>query len=122
MTRRQDQFKQLAQFNRFFVSTDFSISYRRTKQLQWQSQATSGYSLLAVLNGQLTYALDVTPVEINSSEFVLFPPTVSITTTANGAELLFLTFSAALVMQHAEAMRLTPPKSTVMFKSGPLSE
>ena len=120
MTRRQ--FKQLAQFNRFFVSTEFSVSYRRAKQLHWQSQATSGYSLLYVLNGQLTYALDDQPVELKAPEFVLFQPNVSITANANGAELLFLTFSAALVMQPAEAMRLTPPKSTVVFTGGPLSE
>lgn len=108
------------QFNRFFVSTEFSISYRRAKHLEWQNQATSGYSLLAALNGQLTYALDGKPVELNTSEFVLFQPNISITANATRAEVLFLTFSASLVMQHAEAMRLTPPKSTVMFKSGPL--
>ena len=118
MTRRQ--FKQLAQFNRFFVSSEFSVSYRRAKQIQWQSQATSGYSLLAVLNGQLAYTLDDKPVELRASEFVLFQPNVSITANAKGAELLFLTFSAALVVQHAEAMHLTPPKSTVAFKAGPL--
>ncbi len=110
----------LAQFNRFFVSTEFSVSYRRAKQLQWQSQATSGYSLLAVLNGQLTYALEGKSIGLNASEFVLFQPNVSITANANRAELLFLTFSASHVMQHAEAMRLTPPKSTVMFKAGSL--
>ncbi len=119
MTRRQDQVKQLAQFNRFFVSPDFSVSYRRAKQLQWQSQATSGYALLAVLNGKLTYALDGKLLELTASEFVLFQPNVSITANASRAELLFLTFSASLVMQHAEAMRLTPPKSTVTFKEGP---
>jgi AraC-like DNA-binding protein len=111
----------LAQFNRFFVSPDFSVSYRRAKQLEWQSQATSGYSLLAILKGQLTYALDGKPLELNASQFVLFQPNVSITANAREAELLFLTFSASLVMQHAEAMRLTPPKSTVMFKPGPIA-
>lgn len=120
MTRRQDQFKQLAQLNRFFVSTEFSVSYRRAKHLAWQSQATSGYSLLAALDGQLTYELEGKPVEINTSEFVLFQPNISITANATRAEVLFLTLSASLVMQHAEAMRLTPPRSTVVFKSGPL--
>jgi AraC family transcriptional regulator len=118
MTRRQ--LNPLAQFNRFFVSTEFSVAYRRAKSLQWQSQATSGYSLLAVLDGQLTYTLDRTPVEIHEAQFVLFQPNISITANAKRAELLFLTFSASLVTQHAEAMRLTPPKSTVMFASGPL--
>ena len=120
MTRRQ--FKQLAQLNRFFVSPEFSVSYRRAKQLQWQSQATSGYSLLTVLSGQLTYTSDGKPLELNTSQFVLFQPNTSIVARARQAELLFLTFSASLVMQHAEAMGLTPPKSIVMFKSGPLSD
>lgn len=122
MTRRQ--FKQLVQFNRFFVSTDFSASYRRAKRVEWQSQSSSGYSLLAVLNGQLTCTLapsvNTKPLELNAAEFVLFQPNISITANAKRAELLFLTFSASLVMQHAEAMRLTPPKSTVVFRSGPL--
>ena len=112
----------LAQLNRFFVSPEFSVSYRRARQLQWQSQATSGYSLLAALNGQLTYALDGHPFQLNASQFVLFQPNTSIIANAKQTELLFLTFSASLVMQHAEAMHLTPPKSTVMFASGPIGD
>ena len=44
--------------NRFFVSPEFSVYYRRTKQLTWQNQATSGYSLLATLRGQIDYTID----------------------------------------------------------------
>lgn len=110
----------LAQLNRFFVSPEFSVSYRRARQLQWQSQATSGYSLLAALNGKLVYAFDGQPYELNAGHFVLLRPNTNIAANAKQAELLFLTFSASLVMQHAEAMRLIPPKSTVMFESGPL--
>ena len=110
----------LAQLNRFFVSPEFSVSYRRARQLQWQSQATSGYSLLAALNGKLVYAFDGQPYELNAGHFVLLQPNTNIAANAKQAELLFLTFSASLVMQHAEAMRLIPPKSTVMFESGPL--
>ena len=105
----------LVQFNRFFVSTDYSVSYRRAKQLHWQSPATSGYSLLAVLKGELHYALDSHATNLNASQSVLFEPNSSITANAKQAELLFLTFSASLVMQHATAMRLVPPKSTVTF-------
>ena len=113
--------RSLVQFNRFFISPEFSVSYRRAKQLAWQSQATSGYSLLTALTGQLTYTVDGEQVAVKASEFVLFQPNVSITANATRAEVLFLTLSASLVMQHAEAMRLTPPKSTVVFKVGPLS-
>jgi AraC family transcriptional regulator len=117
--------RSVAQFNRFFVSPDYSVSYRRAKHLQWQSQAASGYALLAVMSGQLTCKLagklDTAPIELNPSHLALFPPNINITANARQAELLFLTFSASLVMQHAEAMRLTPPKSTVMFTSGALA-
>lgn len=106
----------LAQFSRFFVSSDFSVSYRRAKQVQWHSQATSGYSLLATLNGQLNYAVDNNPSALPAPEFVLFEPNVSISATANHAEVLFLTLSASFVMQHATAMHLIPPNSTIALK------
>lgn len=111
----------LAQLNRFFVSNEFSVYYRRAKQLHWQSQATSGYSLLAVLRGDFSYTVDNKPVALNASEFVLFEPNVSVTATAKQAEVLFLTFSASLVMQHASAMDLIPSKATVTFRSGHIS-
>jgi AraC family transcriptional regulator len=119
MTRAPVQFNQV---NRFFVSSDFSVSYRRTKQLQWQNQATSGYSLLAVLQGELSYTTGGEPIALHASEFVLFEPNLSITANATRAELLFITFSASLVMQHAAAMRLIPPNSTVTFKAGHFSD
>jgi len=112
---------QFAQFNRFFVAHDFSVSYRRAKQLQWQNQASSGYSLLAVLKGELSYATDAQPINLSASQFVLFEPNLSIAANATRAELLFVTFSASLVMQHAATMRLIPPNSTVTFKTGHLS-
>lgn len=111
----------LAQFNRFFVSNEFSVSYRRSKQLRWQSQSTSGYSLLAVLKGDLSYTLDNTPVALNAGQFVLFEPNVNVTASAKQAEVLFLTFSASLVMQHASAMNLIPSKVTVTFRSEHIS-
>jgi AraC-like DNA-binding protein len=111
----------LAQFNRFFVADDFSVSYRRAKQLQWQNQASSGYSLLAVLKGELSYTIDAKPVDLPAEHFVLFEPNLSITANATRAELLFVTFSASLVMQHAATMRLIPSHSTVAFTTASLS-
>ena len=111
-----------AQINRFLVSNDFSVSFRRAKQLQWQSQATSGYSLLAVLKGRLTYTVDNHPVALDASQFVLFEPNVSVAANAKRAEVLFVTFSASLVMQHASAMNLIPSKATVTFRSEHISD
>jgi len=112
---------QFDQFNRFFVAHDFSVSYRRAKQLQWQNQASSGYSLLAVLQGKLsyttTYTTEAKPIDLPARQFALFDPNLSLSTNATRAELLFATFSASLVMQHAATMRLIPPNSTVTFKT-----
>jgi AraC-like DNA-binding protein len=110
--------RSLVQLNRFFVSNDFSVSYRRAKQLQWQSQATAGYSLLAVLAGEVVYEVEGRSVRLDAPRFILFEPNASVIVTAQHAELIFLTFSAALVMQHADTMHLLVPKSTVAFKHG----
>ena len=105
----------LAQFNRFFVSTDYSVHYRKAKQLLWQNQASSGYSLLTTLDGQLNYAFDDKHTSLGRSQSVVLEPNTSVTAKGQQVELLFLTFSASLVVQHAATMRLIPPKSIVTF-------
>lgn len=107
--------RSLPPINRFFVSPDFSVYYRRAKQLRWQNQASAGYSLLAVLDGQLEYTVDGKQKELTASQSVVLEPNVSVTATGIHSELLFLTFSASLVVQHATTMHLIPPKSTITF-------
>lgn len=109
--------RSLPQLNRFFVSPDFSVYYRRARQLSWQNQATSGYSLLATLSGQLDYTLDAQQQSLKDSESVVLEPNTSVTAKGRQVELLFLTCSASLVIQHATTMRLVPPKSIVSFTS-----
>jgi AraC-like DNA-binding protein len=106
--------------NRFFVSQDFSIYFRRAKQLAWQNQATSGYSLLTTLTGRLAYTIEEKHETLESSESVMIEPNAALTTKGQQVELLFLTFSASLVIQHATAMRLIPPKSIVTFSHDPM--
>jgi AraC family transcriptional regulator len=105
----------LAQLNRFFVSTDFSVHYRKAKQLLWQNQSSSGYGLLTTLNGQLEYVLDDKHAALGSSESGVLEPNTNVTAKGHQVELVLLTFSASLVIQHAAAMRLIPPKSIVTF-------
>ena len=102
------------QVNRFFVSPEFSIFYRRTKQLTWQNQ-TTGYSLLATVSGKVDYTIDGEEQTLPESEFVVLESNTSVTTKGKHVELLFLTVSASLVIQHATSMRLIPPKSIVSF-------
>ena len=105
----------LAQLNRFFVSTDFSVHYRKAKQLLWENQSASGYALLAILNGQLQYSVGDKHASLRASKSVVLEPNSNVTAKGQNVELLFLTFSASLVIQHAAAMRLIPPKSIVSF-------
>jgi AraC family transcriptional regulator len=112
--------RSLAQLNRFFVSPDFSIYSRKAKHLVWQNQATSGYSLLAILSGELEYTIDGETASLNASELALLEPNTSVVAKGRQVELLFVTFSASLAIQHAAAMRLIPPKSIVSFTREPV--
>src|SRR5215207_9705082 len=69
----------LAQLNRFFVSPDFSVYYRKAKQLVWQNQAASGYSLLTTLSGKLDYTVDDQRRTLEQSESVVLEPNTSVT-------------------------------------------
>ena len=107
--------RSLSPLNRFFISPDFSVYYRRAKHLHWQNQASAGYSLFTVLDGQLEYRIDGKQHQLTRSQSIVVEPNVSITAGGNQAELLFLTFSASLVLQCAASMHLIPPNSTVTF-------
>lgn len=104
-----------AQINRFFVSSDFSISFRRARQLGWQNQATSGYSLLATLAGEFDFVVKGERTTLKASRSVLLEPNTGVTAKGRDVDVLFVTFSASIVMQHAVAMRLIPPQSIVTF-------
>jgi AraC-like DNA-binding protein len=108
--------------NRFFVSPEFSVYFRRAKQLVWQNQATSGYSLLTTLRGNIDYAVDALHETLETAESVMLEPNTTVTVKGQQVELLFLTFSASLVIQHAAAMRLIPPKSIVTFSREPIRD
>jgi len=101
--------------NRFFVSPDFSVQFRKAKQLVWQNQATTGYSLLTTLSGRLDYTLGDQHFTLAETESVVLEPNTTLNAKGQQVELLFLTFSASLVIQNATAMRLIPPKSIVTF-------
>ena len=105
----------MTQLNRFFVSPDFSVHYRKAKQLVWQNQATTGYSLLTTLTGKLEYVVDNKRSSLDEDESVILDPNTNVTAKGQRVELLFLTLSASLVIQDAAAMRLIPPKSVVTF-------
>ena len=103
------------QLNRFFVSTDFSVQYRKAKQLLWQNQASSGYSLLTTFDGEVDYTTGDNHTTLARSESVVLEPNTTVSAKGQHVELLLLTCSASLVIQHAAAMHLIPAKSIVTF-------
>jgi AraC family transcriptional regulator len=105
----------MTQLNRFFVSPDFSVYLRIAKQLVWQNQATSGYSLLTTLRGKLDYTIDDRRITLDEGQSVVLEPNTNVTAKGQQVELLVLMFSASLVIERAVAMRLVPPKSIVTF-------
>jgi len=109
----------LPQLNRFFVCSDYSVYYRRVRQLGWESQTTSGYSLLTVLKGQLDFTANGKHGQLKEEQSLILEPNVSVAATGRQVELLFLALSASLVIQHAVTMRLIVPKSTVAFSLDP---
>ena len=108
--------------NRFFVSPDFSVYCRRTKQLLWQNQATSGYSLLTTISGKLEYTIDNKQLTLDEDQSVVLEPNTNVTAKGQKVELLFFTFSASLVIERAAAMRLVLPKSIVTFTREPVRD
>ena len=105
----------LSQLNRFFVSSDYSVHYSKAKHLLWQNQTSLGYALLTTLDGQLDYTADEKQTSLKRAQSIVLEPNTSVTARGQQVELLSLTFSASLVIQHAAAMRLIPPKSIVTF-------
>ena len=105
----------LPQLNRFFVCTDYSVYYRRVKQLRLESQPVSGYSLLSVLKGQLEYVVNEKQGELSPSQSLLLEPNASAVALGHDVEFLLLVFSSSLVIRHALTMKLVAPRSTVSF-------
>jgi AraC family transcriptional regulator len=107
------------QLNKFFVSTDFSVYYRRTRLLNWQVPATANYSLVCSLSGTLTCK----PGEnwqLDADQSFILEPNSGIQVTGRQVEFFFFSFAPALVIQHAVSMQLIPANSTVSFKQEPI--
>jgi len=108
--------------SRFLVSSDYSVYYRRVKQLHWENQAISAYALLAVIDGQLHYKSDFNQGELAADDSLLLGPTGTLSVSSKDIELLFLTLSSALVIERAANMKLIAPMSTVTFTSNTIHD
>jgi AraC-like DNA-binding protein len=101
--------------NRFFVSSDYSFFYRRAKQFDWQNQASADFSLLIVLGGELTCRINEQPFSLSALESIISDPNHALEIKGKQVEFVLLTLSPSLVIEHAIAMKLITPQSTVSF-------
>jgi AraC-like DNA-binding protein len=101
--------------NKFFVSSDFSIYYRRAKQFDWQNQVTAVYALVAVLSGRLDCFVNDQIIQLGESQSLILEPNTSIAAQGKQVEFLFMTLAPARVIESAIAMRLVAPQSMVTF-------
>src|SRR5260370_21721192 len=107
--------RSLPKLNRFFVSSDYSVYYRRVKQLRWESQPVSGYSLFTVLKGRIEYVVSEKHGELSPLQSLIMGPNISAVAVGQNVEFLFLICSSSIVIQHSLTMKLVAPKSTVTF-------
>src|SRR5215471_8316478 len=104
-----------ASINKFFVSSDFALYYRKAKQFQSLNQVNSNYGLIFVLAGQLDCVIGDSVVELRDSESLITQPNTRIDARGKPVEFLYLTLAPAIVVEHAIAMHLSAPQSTVTF-------
>ena len=107
--------------NRFLVSSEYSVFYRKANQLKWQTQPTTEYTLVTLFSGRLDYSDGKVRGELSPGHILVFNPDSGPQLTGTAVELLVLTVSSAVLIQHAVSMRLIPPKSTVVFEPAPIT-
>lgn len=103
--------------NRFFLDSDYSVYYRRANQFFWQNQITTNYGFLAVREGELNCLLGEREIRLTESEATVIEANTNITASGKQVEFLYISLAATLVIEHAIAMRLITPQSTVTFSA-----
>ena len=107
--------------NRFLVSSEYSVFYRKASQLKWQTQPTTEYTLVTLFSGRLDYSDGNVRGELSPGHILVFNPDSGLRLTGTAVELLVLTVSSAVLIQHAVSMQLIPAKSTIVFEPAPIT-
>jgi len=102
--------------NRFFVSPQYSLYYRRVKRLDGAHEARSDYNVIVVLDGRLKFSTEENSGSMLTDQALLLSPSIGGNLTGRSLELLQLTLAPALVIDHAVRMHLTGPGTTVAFR------
>lgn len=114
--------RSVSPLSRFLITSDFSVYYRRVKQLKLEAQPTSDYAIAITFAGEIDYTTSDEAGKLQPAQVLILEPNTTLNATGKNVDLLFLVVPSAVVIQHAVSMRLVPPKSTVAFPSLPIEE
>ena len=101
--------------NRFLINPEYSVLYRSAAHLKWEIHASSAYSFLAVFSGVLDLSFNGNSLKLNPGQSRILEPNTSLTASGKRVEVLDITISPALALQHAMTMKLIPAKSMIAF-------
>lgn len=101
--------------NRFLINPEYSVLYRSAAHLKWEIHASSAYSFLAVFSGVLDLSFNGDSLKLNPGQSRILEPNTSLTASGKRVEVLDITISPALALQHAVTMKLIPAKSMIAF-------
>lgn len=102
--------------NRFFISPQFSLYYRRVKRLDGAHEARSDYTVILALDGRLKFTTEEKAGSMLMDQALLLGPSMSASLAGQSVELLQLTLAPALVLDHAVRMHLTGSGTAVSFR------
>lgn len=102
--------------NRFFISPQYSLYYRRVKKLDWATETRPDYAVLLLLGGQLTFRIGEKSSTILQDQALLLSPSASVSVAGQAVEILLLTLAPAFVIDHAVRMGLVGPGAAVAFR------
>jgi AraC-like DNA-binding protein len=102
--------------NRFFISPQYSLYYRRVKKLEGAQESRSDYTVVLMLGGRLKFKTEEKSGSILTDQVLLLGPSFGASLAGQSVELLQLTLAPALLINHAVRMHLTGPGATVTFR------
>ncbi len=103
--------------NKFLVSTDFSVYYRRAKNFHRLCHVVSSYLIVRCETQTLTCTYNNRTVDLSPGQLLILEPNSSLEIEGESTEFFMIELSPALVLDHATSMRLVSPSSTVSFHS-----
>ena len=99
--------------NRFFVCPQYSVSYRRQRRFEWNSEARSGYEILFLLEGKLNFKS--AGEELLKGHSLLLNPSSGCSLLGKTVEVLQISLAPTFVSDHAVRMHLMGTGATVVF-------